>query len=131
MSFSSITYALVNYVECHLEDMNLKKMAESFGFSEIYLRELFYKNVNIPIMQYYKRRRMIASAFELLHSDKTILMIALESGFSNPESYTRAFKKIFGMTPSRFRIERPLMVRKQLEAGVFGLESGGVGFKQY
>ena len=57
---------------------------------------------------------MIASAFELLHSDKTILMIALESGFSNPESYTRAFKKIFGMTPSRFRIERPLMVRKQL-----------------
>lgn len=122
MSFSTITYALVNYVECHLENMNLKKMAESFGFSEIYLRELFYRNVNIPIMQYCKRRRMIASAFELLHSDKKILTIALESGFSSPESYTRAFKKNFGMTPSRFRLERPLMVRKQLEAGVFGLE---------
>ena len=122
MSFSTITYALVNYVECHLENMNLKKMAESFGFSEIYLRELFYRNVNIPIMQYYKRRRMIESAFTLLHSDKKILTIALESGFSNPESYTRAFKKFFGMTPSRFRLERPLIARRQLETGVFGLE---------
>ena len=64
MSFSTITYALVNYVECHLENMNLKKMAESFGFSEIYLRELFYRNVNIPIMQYYKRRRMIERSEE-------------------------------------------------------------------
>ena len=65
---------------------------------------------------------MIASAFELLHSDKTILMIALKHGFSNPESYTRAFKKIFGMTPSRFRSERPMIGRKQLKAGVYGLE---------
>lgn len=122
MSYSTITHALINYVECHLENMNLREMAKSFGFSEIYLRELFYRNVNMPIMQYCKRRRMIASAFELLHSDKNILTIALENGFSNPESYTRAFTKIFGMTPSRFRSERPLIGRKQLEAGVYGLE---------
>jgi len=84
------------------KNMNLREMAESFGFSEVYLRELFYRNVNMPIMQYCKRRRMIVSAFELLHSDKKIPTIALENGFSTPESYTRAFKKIFGMTPSRF-----------------------------
>ena len=122
MSFSIITHALINYVECHLENMDLGEMAKSFGFSEIYLREIFYKHINMPIIQYCKRRRMIASAFELLYSDKTILAIALENGFSNPESYTRAFRKIFGMTPSRFRSERPLIGRKQLESGVYGLE---------
>lgn len=122
MSYSTISHALINYVECHFEDMSLEEMAKSFGFSEIYLRELFYRNVNMPIMQYCKRRRIAASAFELLHSDKKILTIALENGFSNPESYTRAFRKIFGMTPSRFRSERPLIGRKQLEAGVYGLE---------
>lgn len=122
MSYSTITHALINYVESHLENINLKEMAESFGFSEIYLRELFYKHVHMPIMQYCKRRRMIVSAFELLHSDKKILTIALENGFSNPESYTRAFRKIFGMTPSRFRSERPLIGRRQLQAGVFGLD---------
>lgn len=122
MGYSTITHALVNYVENHLETFNLKEMARSFGFSEIYLRELFYKNVHMPIMQYCKRRRIISSAFELLHSDKKILTIALENGFSNPESYTRAFRKFFGMTPSHFRLERPLIGGKQLEVGVFGLE---------
>lgn len=122
MSYSAISHALVNYVESHLENMNLGEMAKSFGFSETYLRELFYRNVNMPIMQYCKRRRLVTSAFELLHSDKTVLTIALENGFSSPESYTRAFKKIFDMTPSRFRTERPVIMRKQLEAGVYGLE---------
>lgn len=122
MSYSTMARALIGYVESHLENFNIKKMSESFGFSENYLRELFLKNVNIPIMQYYKRRRIIVSAFEILHSDKKIIDVALESGFSNHETYTRAFQKIFGMTPSKFRIARPLIGRKQLDAGVFGLE---------
>ena len=79
-------------------------MSKSFGFSEIYLRELFLKNVNISIMQYYKKRRLIISSFKLLHSNKKIVDIALESGFSNHESYTRAFQKLFGMLPSKFRL---------------------------
>lgn len=122
MSYSTIAHALICYIESHLENFDIREMSESFGFSEIYLRELFLKNVNMPIMKYAKRRRMIMSAFELLHSEKKILDIAFESGFSNHESYTRAFQKVFGMPPSRFRIERPLIGRKQLDSGVFGLE---------
>lgn len=122
MSYSTMAHALISYMENHLENFDIREMSESFGFSEIYLRELFLKNVNMPIMRYYKRRRIITSAFEILHSDKKIVDIAFESGFSNHESFTRAFQKIFGMSPSRFRIDRPLMGRKQLHAGVFGLE---------
>lgn len=117
-----MAHALIGYLESHLEHFDIREMSESFNFSEIYLRELFLKNVNMPIMQYYKRRRIIVSAFELLHSDKKIADIAFESGFSNHESYTRAFRKVFGMTPSRFRLDRPFIGRKQLDTGVFGLE---------
>lgn len=122
MSYSTMTHALVSYVEGHLENFDIREMSESFGFSEVYLRELFLKNVHMPIMRYRKRRRMIASAFELLHSDKKIIDIAFESGFSNPESYTKAFQRIFGMPPSRFRIDRPFIGRRRLDTGVFGLE---------
>ncbi len=122
MSYSTMSHALISYMESHLQNFDIKKMSESFGLSESYLRELFLKNVNMPIMQYYKRRRIIVSAFEILHSDKKIVDIAFESGFSNHESYTRAFRKIFGISPSRFRIDRPLIGRKQLDTGVFGLE---------
>lgn len=122
MSYSTMAHALIGYMENHLDNFDIREMSDSFGFSEIYLRELFLKNVNMPIMKYYKRRRIIVSAFEILHSEKKIIDIALESGFSNHESYTRAFRKVFGMTPSRFRVDRPLIGRKQLYSGVFGLE---------
>lgn len=122
MSYSTMAHALISYMESHLENFDIKEMSKDFGFSEIYLRELFLKNVNMPIMQYYKRRRIIISAFEILHSNKKIVDIAFESGFSNHESYTRAFRKFFGMSPSRFRIDRPLIGRKQLDIGVFGLD---------
>lgn len=117
-----MAHALISYVEGHLEHFRLTEMSKCFGFSEIYLRELFLKNVNMPIMEYYRRRRLIVSAFELLHSGKTIVDIALESGFSSHESYTRAFRKFFGMSPSQFRSRRPPIGGKQLDAGVFGLE---------
>lgn len=122
MSYSTLAHAMISYVECHLEHFNLTEMSKCFGFSEIYLRELFLKNINMPIMQYYRRRQMINSAFELLYSGKTIMDIALESGFSNHESYTRAFQKVFDMPPSQFRRSRPLIGGTQLDAGVFGLE---------
>lgn len=122
MSYSTMARAFISYVECHLEDFKLNEMSRCFGFSEAYLRELFLKNVNIPIMQYYRQRRLITSAFELLHSGRPIVDIALESGFSSHESYTRAFRKLLGMSPSQFRLRRPLMGGKQLNEGVFGLE---------
>ncbi len=122
MGYSAIAHALVSYVESHLDDFSMTEMSESFGFSAIYLRELFLKNMGMPIMKYYKRRKLITAGFEILYSDKTILQIALENGFSSHETFTRAFSKIFGMTPCRFRIDRPLIGRRQLDAGVFGLD---------
>lgn len=100
MSYSTLAHAMISYVECHLDNFSLSEMSKCFGFSEIYLRELFLKNFHTPIMQYYRKRRTIVSAFELLHSGKTIMDIALENGFSNHESYTRAFRRILGMSHS-------------------------------
>lgn len=122
MSYSAMAHALTGYVEEHLECFDIRSMSECFGFSQAYLRELFLKNMDMPIMQYYRRRKLIMSAFELLHSDKKIIDIALESGFSSHEAYTRAFRKSFGMPPSQFRLVRPAIGRRQLEPGVFGLD---------
>lgn len=122
MGYSAIAHALICYVESHLDDFCMEDMSGSFGFSEAWLRELFLAHTGMPVMSYYRRRRLIASGFEILHSDRKIIDIALESGFSSHESFTRAFHKLFGMSPSRFRVDRPLMGRRQLDVGVFGLD---------
>ena len=115
MSYSTLAHALINYMECHLNQFSISEMSKCFGFSQSYLRELFLKYVDMPIMQYYRKRRIISSAFEILHSDKKIVDIAFESGFSCHESYTRTFRKLMGMTPSQFRLNRPLMGGMWLE----------------
>lgn len=124
MSYSTITRAMVSYVEGHAADMrlDLKQMSQKFGFSENYIRELFAGQVGVSIMQYYKRRRIILSAAQLLHTDKRILDIALEWGFGSHEAYTRAFARVMGMSPSAFRRARPIVGKAQLRPGVYGLE---------
>lgn len=122
MSYSAMAHALAGYVEGHLGCFDIRRMSECFGFSENYLRELFQKNMDMPIMQYYRRRKLMLSAFELLYSDRRIIDIALECGFSSHEAYTRAFRKYFGMSPSQFRLVRPSIGGRQLETGVFGPE---------
>lgn len=122
MSYSAMAHALAGYVEGHLEYFDIRSMSECFGFSEIYLRELFQRNMDMPIMQYCRRRKLMLSAFELLHSDRRIIDIALECGFSSHEAYTRAFQKCFGMSPSRFRRVRPPIGGRQPATGVSGLE---------
>ncbi len=120
MSYSTMARAMISYVECHLEHFSLSEMSRCFGFSQIHLRALFLRHIGMPVMQYHRNRRILSSAFEILHSDKKIVDIALESGFSSHEAYTRAFRRLLGMSPSQFRRSRPSMGGTQLDTGVFG-----------
>lgn len=124
MSYSTITRAMVSYVESHVADpyLDLKQMGRKFGFSENYIRELFAGQVGMSIMRYYKRRRIILSAAQLLRTQRSVLDIALEWGFGSHEAYTRAFSKTMGMSPRAFRSTRPVVGKAQLLPGVYGLE---------
>ena len=52
----------------------------------------------------YLRRRKLAFALkEVRDSEKGILEIALDYGFSSHEAFTRAFKNLYGITPSDYR----------------------------
>lgn len=124
MSYSTITRAMVSYVESHVSDphLDLKRMGQKFGFSENYIRELFASQVGVSVMHFYKRRRIILSAAQLLRTDRRILDIAVDWGFSSHEAYTRAFIKVMGMSPSAFRHTRPILGKMHMGPGVYGLE---------
>jgi len=53
-----------------------------------------------------RRLRLDRAAWLLLTSPTTILDIALEAGFEHHETFTRAFRTRFGVTPSSFRKNR-------------------------
>jgi transcriptional regulator GlxA family with amidase domain len=53
-----------------------------------------------------RRLRLDRGAWLLLTSRATVLDIALETGWESHETFTRAFRTRFGITPSAFRKDR-------------------------
>jgi AraC family transcriptional regulator len=99
--------ALVNtlvYIQTHLEDeLTLETLAARAGFSPHHFHRTFTQFVGEPVKEYIRRLRLERAAYRLKISADAVLEIALEAGFKNHESFTRAFTRQFGLTPSAFR----------------------------
>lgn len=123
MGYPSSVKAVICYIEAHITDekFNYDELEKRIGFSKAYIRELFRKNTGCSLARYIRMRKVKCSAFELLNTDKSILEIAYQYGFLNPETYTRAFSKIVGMTPIKFRGIRPVVGKEQLCTGVYSI----------
>lgn len=61
-----------------------------------------------------RRQRLDQAAWRLRTTRATILKIALESGFESHESFTRAFRRRFHLSPSRFRRAQELTLPRAL-----------------
>ncbi len=73
------------------------------------------------------RRRVLLerSAYRLLTSDRGVLDIAVEAGYSSHEAFTRAFARAYGQTPSRWR-KRPTRIQIQAPSDVHFHPPGGL-----
>ncbi len=58
---------------------------------------------NISIYEYIRKRRMTLAALELQNNSVKIIDLAMKYGYEFPESFTRAFKVIHGISPSAAR----------------------------
>lgn len=123
MSYPTYTKAIVCYIEAHIMDEKLSydELEKQIGFSWAHIRDLFRKNTGYPLVRYVQMRKIKSSALRLINTDETVLSIAYQYGFANPETYTRAFRKITGMTPSEFRRQRPIVGKEELYTGVYGI----------
>lgn len=102
------TQKLVNYIEDNIaEDIDITTIAKSFGISPWYLQHSFKALVGDTLGGYVRGRKM-NQAIELMENTSLDLIdVAIRVGFSSHEAFTRAFQKQFGMTPSKYRKDRP------------------------
>lgn len=123
MSYPTSVKVIICYIEAHIKDekFNYDELQKRIGFSQAHIRDMFCNSTGYPLARYVRMRKVKCSALELLHTDKTILEIAYQYGFANPETYTRAFSKITGMTPSKFRSQRPIVGKEELFTGVYSI----------
>lgn len=104
--FEVLSVAL-DYIEENLtEELNPEDCANRCGYSLSSLQKTFRCVFHIGIGDYISRRRLSHAARELIGTDKTVLEVAMKYGYNSHEVFTRAFMRLWGTTPSRFRKER-------------------------
>ena len=92
------------HIQANLDgDLSLGALGQKAGLSPWYLHRLFRTLVGETPKSYVARLRLERGAFRLLIHDATLLEIALECGFHNHETFTRAFRRRFGRSPSDYR----------------------------
>jgi len=88
-------------MEHYNDDISLSEMAEYISFSQYYLSKLFKEVEGINFKDYVIYVRM-EKAKELLKKGQKIRTIADSVGYSDPNYFSRAFKKYTGISPSKY-----------------------------
>ncbi|NND91677.1 MAG: AraC family transcriptional regulator, partial [Granulosicoccus sp.] len=81
----------------------LQELARALGISRSVFAARFSRIVGIPPMQYLTRWRMQFAAHRLLDTSAKMIVVASEVGYDSEEAFSRAFKRVVGVSPSRWR----------------------------
>jgi AraC family transcriptional regulator len=96
---------VLDYIDKHLEEpLSVERLADVANFSKYHFHRQFSEYCGLSVYRYVQLMRLKRASYRLaFNPDAPIIDIAFDCGFENPESFSRAFKNMFGQTPSAFR----------------------------
>ena len=94
----------IDYVEAHLtDDIDYEAAAREAASSVFHFQRMFSMLVGYTLGDYIRMRRLSLAADELHRTNGKIIDIALRYGYDTPESFSRAFARFHGITPTEAR----------------------------
>jgi len=91
----------LSYIEENLtKDIDFREVAKLALCSEYHFKRMFSFLAGITLSEYIRRRRLTLAAFELKDNKMKVIDIAFKYGYNSPDSFTRAFQNLHGLTPS-------------------------------
>lgn len=111
----------IDYVEANItEELNFEEVAKQAYSSPFHFQRVFGILCGVSLGDYIRMRRLSLAGEELSRGNAKIIEVALKYGYDTPESFTRAFTRFHGITPSearrggKARIFTPLSVKLTL-----------------
>lgn len=89
--------------DCCSESITIVEIAAAVGVHPLHLARTFRRFFNCSPGEYLRKCRIEQASNMLLNSNKTLVEIALISGFADQSQFTRSFKQSTGITPAKFR----------------------------
>ena len=105
MENSELITKALSYIQSQNKksDITIDDVASHAGFSTDYFNRIFFAHTGFNIMEYVRFSRMKKAARLLRSTNNDILDIALDCGYEAHESFSRAFKIQYGISPSEYR----------------------------
>ena len=88
------------------EALTLSSLARKLGYSDFHMTKKFREITGLSLREYLRARRLAFVLMAVRDTDRRLLDIALDYGFSSHEAFTRAFKAEYGVTPAAYRKKR-------------------------
>ncbi|MFD2627318.1 AraC family transcriptional regulator [Oceanobacillus kapialis] len=92
------------YMEERLDSgINVEEIAKIACMSKFHYQRMFTMLTGYTVAEYIRKRRLTLAAQELFHSNTKVIEVALKYGYETPESFSKAFRKLHGISPSVVR----------------------------
>lgn len=94
----------IDYIEENIkEPITIFDISKKFGYSLYHFIRIFQGIVGHTPKDYLQRRRLTQAAKEICDTDRKIIDIAMDYQFLSHENFSRAFRKMIGMSPTELR----------------------------
>lgn len=94
----------IEYIENHItEELTVSRIAGEVNISAFYFQKGFSMLCGYTVGEYIRMRRLSLAGSDLLMSDTKIIDLAVQYGYDSPDSFTKAFTRFHGSTPTDVR----------------------------
>lgn len=115
----------ISYIEENItEDLTIEDVAKKAFVSPFYFQKGFAMLCGFTVAEYTRQRRLTLAGSELVSTGNKIVDIAIKYGYDSPDSFTKAFTRFHGVTPTAVRKDgamiksfAPLKIKFALEGG--------------
>ncbi|WP_432666526.1 AraC family transcriptional regulator [Wukongibacter baidiensis] len=130
MNYVDVILKAINYIEDHIFEEDLyEKVFRQVNISKYHFHRIFLAGTHETIGNYIKKRRFTIIAERLRQTDDKIIEVAYDCQYESHEAFTRAFKKYFSISPSRYRAsskENPLLKIDRIDRGFLEFAQSGL-----
>lgn len=107
---------LEGFIRSNLDqELSVEVLAKQMHLSPFHFHRIFKSLVGEPVHEYVTRTRLEVAAMRLKFTEDKVQDIAFAVGYQNPETFSRAFARVYNCTPRTFRKEQKQIIEHRLQ----------------